>query len=79
MRLLLLLLFFTGIILVLANQVLNAPLVKVEYKYLPRDLDTYIREDTKASAHFDSMFNQDELWLTGLHSAASYPAADKAS
>ena len=66
MRVFLLFLFFTGVVLVVVNQVITAPKVKVEYRYLPRDLDTYLREEDRASVRFDAMFNKnaDELWLT---------------
>lgn len=59
MRVLLLMLFFTGIILVITNEMINAPKQVTEYRYLPRDLDTYIREEPLASVTFDDLFNTD--------------------
>ena len=56
MRLFLLCLFFTGIILIVVNEQLNAPEQKTVYKYVPRDLDTYLREEPLASLAFADMF-----------------------
>lgn len=65
MRAFLLTVFFTGIVLVIVNQLLKArdrPL-QVEYRYLPRDLDTYLREQPLASVHFKGMFKEEDLAL----------------
>lgn len=65
MRLLLLFLFFTGIFLIVANQLVKqsgGP--KVEYRYLSRDMDTYLREEPLASAVFKPMYDGEEVNLT---------------
>lgn len=58
-------LFFTGIILVVVNQLIkaNARPVPVQYTYLPRDLDTYLREQPLASAEFLPMFREEDVTL----------------
>lgn len=65
MRAFLLALFFTGLTLVLCNQLVkaNAQPPRVEYRYLPRDLDTYLREQPLASVHFRPMFREEDLAL----------------
>lgn len=61
---LLLLLLLAGVILVLANELVNARRTpRVEYKYLPRDLDTYLREEPYASATYERMFAEPDLRL----------------
>lgn len=63
MRAFLLVLFFTGIILICVNQMVKSDErpPRVEYRYLPRDLDTYLREQPLASVHFKSMFRDEDL------------------
>lgn len=58
----LLLLIFAGVLMVMANELVAARRQpKVVYRYLPRDLDTYIRQQPYASVTFDSMFTKDDL------------------
>lgn len=59
MRVFLLFLFFTGIILIVCNEVINAPKQVTVYKYLPRDLDTYLREEPLVSVQFADLFTDD--------------------
>lgn len=56
-------LVLTALALLLANEVatLRARPPRVEYRYLPRDLDTYLREEPRASATFRSMFEEDDV------------------
>lgn len=62
MNTLLIVLVFAGIALLLANELVAARQTKmVEYRYLPRDLDTYLREEPYASATFQSMFSDENL------------------
>lgn len=63
MRAFLLALFFTGIVLVVVNQLVkaNAQPARVEYRYLPRDLDTMLRELPQASVQYRSMFQEEDL------------------
>lgn len=65
MRTFLIALFFTGVILVILNQLVKAHArpPRVEYRYLPRDLDTYLREQPLASVHFRNMFREEDLAL----------------
>ena len=67
MRAFLLTLFFAGVVLVITNQLVksNAQPPKVEYRYLPRDLDTYLREQPVASVQFESMFRDDDIRWRG--------------
>lgn len=57
--------FFTGIILVIVNQLVKTrdQPPRVEYRYLPRDLDTFLREQPLASVHFRDMFRNEDLAL----------------
>lgn len=57
MRVALLLLFFTGLFLLMANQLFVDQPPQVKMVYLPRDLDTYLREEPYALTTFDKMFN----------------------
>lgn len=80
MRGFLLALFFTGVILVVTNQLVkaNAQPPRVEYRYLPRDLDTYLREQPLASVQFQSMFRDEDLVLIprgGTSQTIAPPAA----
>jgi hypothetical protein len=61
MRLVLLLLLFAGVTMVMANELVAARTQpRIVYRYLPRDLDTYLREQPSASATFKSMFERDD-------------------
>ena len=57
MRLFLLVLFFTGLVLLVLNQALNPPPPRVEVRYVQRDLDTYLREEPRATLLFADMFD----------------------
>ena len=57
MRVALLLLFFTGLFLLIANQLFADKPVEVRYVYLPKSLDQYLREEDSALTTFDTMFN----------------------
>lgn len=63
MRAFLLSLFFTGVVLVITNQLIknSQQPPRVEYRYLPRDLDTYLREQPRAMVNFKSMFNDEDV------------------
>lgn len=50
-------LFFTGIILVAVNSLTYDRPRKVQYRYLPRDLDSFIRTEPYPSAIFGSMWS----------------------
>lgn len=57
-------LLFVGIVLMMGNTIrqkaVSTP--KVIYKYLPRDLDTYLREDTnQPSLLYNTMFNDADV------------------
>jgi hypothetical protein len=62
MKTFLLFVFFTGLILVVIHQLINTPQVKVEYRYLPRDLDLLIREESQTPANFANIFETD-IWV----------------
>lgn len=63
MKAALLLLVFAGVIMVLVNELiaLRGSPPRVVYKYLPRDLDTYLREEPRASLTFKNMFEEDDV------------------
>lgn len=62
MNVVVLLLMFAGVILVMANELVAARTQpRVVYRYLPRDLDTYLREEPQASVTFKTMFEEDNL------------------
>jgi hypothetical protein len=60
MKLFLLFAVFAGVALILSNQLVacGARRRPVEYRYLPRDLDTYLRTQPMASAQFTDMFER---------------------
>ena len=58
MRLFILFLCFTGIILVVANELINRTPPRVEYRYLPRDLDMYLRELSLATVPYEGMLKR---------------------
>lgn len=59
---LLLLLIFAGIILIMANEVVAARKHQhIVYKYLPRDLDAYLRDQPTVSHTFKNMFEDDSM------------------
>jgi len=54
--------FFAGVALLVVNELLAAKVEpRVEYRYLPRDLDSYLREEPPASASFAAMFADYDL------------------
>lgn len=55
----LLFLLFAGIIMVVTNQLTYNRPTEIQYRYLPRDLDTFIRTEEFPSALFGSMFDVD--------------------
>ena len=58
MNALLLLVLFAGVILVMANELVNSRRAPtVVYRYLPRDLDTYLREEPLGA--YDQLFTTD--------------------
>lgn len=62
MNVLLLLVIFAGVILIMSNELVAARRQsKIVYRYLPRDLDTYIRQQPYASVTFKSMFQSDDM------------------
>lgn len=62
MNVVLLLLIFAGVIFVMANELVAARTQpKIEYRYLPRDLDTYLREEPLVSVTHSDMFKKDDL------------------
>lgn len=51
-----------GLLLVATNHIVHARhKTRVEYRYLPRDLDTYIRDMPFASIDFEAMFLDDDV------------------
>ena len=63
--------FFTGLTLIIINELINKPLQITTYKYLPRDLDTYLREEPYASVTFADMFSDDFVPGTSYTSTMS--------
>lgn len=60
---LVLVLVLAALALLLANELasLRAAPPRVEYRYLPRDLDTYLREEPRATFTFRDMFEGDDV------------------
>ena len=58
MKLFLLFTVFAGVVLIMANQLAaaNSRRHPIQYRYLPRDLDTYMRTETPVGAQFGDMF-----------------------
>ena len=62
MRMLVLVMALAGVVLVMVNELLaSRRRVRVVYKYLPRDLDTYMREQPTATAQFGDLFAQENV------------------
>jgi hypothetical protein len=63
MKLIMIVLIFTGIVLIMANQLAACSRrpTRVEYRYLPRDLDTYLRTEPLASARLGGMFENETV------------------
>ena len=55
----LLFLLFAGIIMVVTNSLTYDKPREIQYRYLPRDLDTYIRTEEFPSALFGSMWGSE--------------------
>lgn len=64
MRLFLLTLFFVGLILVIVNERLYYQPSQVEYRYLPRDLDTYLRNTPNTLMSSRQLMESDSPWFT---------------
>ncbi|AGE51498.1 hypothetical protein PBCVCviKI_340R [Paramecium bursaria Chlorella virus CviKI] len=54
-----LMLLFTGIILIATNELTYNRPREIQYRYLPRDLDSFIRTQEMPSAIFGSMWDVD--------------------
>lgn len=54
-----LMLLFTGIILIATNELTYNRPREIQYRYLPRDLDSFIRTQEFPSAIFGSMWDVD--------------------
>ena len=52
----LILLLLAGIVMIVTNQLTYDRPREIQYRYLPRDLDTYIRTEEFTSALFGSMW-----------------------
>ena len=50
-----------GVVLVLVNELVAKAAPKVEYRYLPRDLDTYLREQPYPSVVYGAMFTDSDV------------------
>ena len=64
MKLLLLFVFFSGVVLVIINELLAARDCSPEYRYLPRDLDDYLREAPFPSQEYAPLFRDNEVSRT---------------
>lgn len=49
-------LLFCGCFLVLLNGIIKSQGKQIEYRYLPQDMDTWLRSQPHASATFANMF-----------------------
>lgn len=56
-----LVLLLGGILLVLSNRYYTDIPSKIEYRYLPRDLDTYIRDTPGPATVFGAMFTEQDV------------------
>jgi hypothetical protein len=61
MRTFLLFVFFTGVLMIIANELVNDKGVQIEYRYLPRDLDTFYRTYSLENEGAWSLFTQDDV------------------
>lgn len=56
MKLFLLLVFFLGVAMMLANELVQKPPVRIEYRYVSKDLDTYLHSIPALSETHGAMF-----------------------
>jgi len=63
MKLFLLLTFFLGVAMILANELVKTPPVRVVYKWLPRDIDTFYRTIPALSETHGAMFLNKDIDL----------------
>lgn len=61
MKSILLVALFTGIIMVVVNEFAATQPKVIEYRYLPRDLDDYIRTAPLASTVYSAMFDERDV------------------
>lgn len=61
MKLLLLFAFFAGVVLLVVNELLAMRPPRVEYRYLPKDLDDYLREAPSPGQSLAIMFKDAEV------------------
>ena len=61
MRLFLLLTFFVGVLMIVANELMQRPPVKVVTRYVTRDLDTFLRTMPGPSNLYGAMFLNDDI------------------
>lgn len=52
---------FIGIIMIVANEVAYQHPTKIVYRYLPRDLDDYIRTSPTPSTVYGAMFSEKDV------------------
>lgn len=57
----LLVLLLVGAVMMLANRYVTDVPCKIEYRYLPRDLDTYVREIQGPATVFGAMFTEKDV------------------
>ena len=53
-------LMFAGVVMIITANVRRCPPSTVEYRYLPRDYDLYMKDSEDVGAHFTQLFSSSE-------------------
>jgi hypothetical protein len=62
MRNFLIVMLFSGLLMIFIAQYSSCPPPKVQYKYVPRSLDQLAEDLQVGESNFDTVFETDELW-----------------
>jgi hypothetical protein len=62
----LVLMLFTGIIIVVVAQYLQCPPAKVEYRYIPRNLEQQLKDNNFDKDMFRTVFGDGDVWLESV-------------
>ena len=58
---------FAGIIMIVVAQTSTCPPPKVEYRYVPRNLDHLMDDQNFDKETFKTIFGDDEIWLESIN------------
>ena len=58
---------FAGIIMIIVAQTSTCPPSKVEYRYVPRNLDQLMEDQNFDKEVFKTVFGDNEIWLESIN------------